>query len=136
IPHHEDLGGVSAHGDSLCASHRWCARRKPRASTLPEDRHTGRAPAGRPMEPSRLERRGVPASIRSLLSRFGRALTAGVRWLRDVIDEVASSTPARLALVSFAAVVLVFVGLLSLPVSYRGEGAAEFNVVVFVAVSA
>lgn len=78
----------------------------------------------------------MPASIRSLLSRFGRALTAGVRWLRDVIDEVASSTPARLALVSFAAVVLVFVGLLSLPVSYRGEGAAEFNVVVFVAVSA
>lgn len=58
------------------------------------------------------------------------------RWVRDFVDDVANSSPARLALVAFSLVVLVFVGLLLLPISYRGEGAAEFSVAVFVAVSA
>ena len=37
--------------------------------------------------------------------------------LRDFIDSIANSSPARLALTAFAVVILVFTALLSLPVS-------------------
>ena len=37
--------------------------------------------------------------------------------LRDFIDNIANSSPARLALTAFGVVILVFTALLSLPVS-------------------
>lgn len=57
------------------------------------------------------------------------------RWLRDAVDEIASSSPARLAMGSFLLVALVFIVLLALPVSVRGDDYSFANA-VFVAVSA
>ncbi len=57
-------------------------------------------------------------------------------WLRDSIDEVARSSPARLALTAFAGIVAVFTALLSLPVAREGDASPALADAVFTAVSA
>jgi trk system potassium uptake protein len=56
--------------------------------------------------------------------------------LRDFIDNIANSTPARLALTTFAVVILIFTALLSLPVSSATGEATPLHQAFFTAVSA
>lgn len=56
--------------------------------------------------------------------------------LRDFIDDIANTSPARLALSAFAAVCLVFTFLLSLPVSSATGAATPLHQALFTAVSA
>jgi Trk-type K+ transport system membrane component len=56
--------------------------------------------------------------------------------LRDFIDDIANTSPARLALSAFAAVCLVFTFLLSLPVSSATGTATPLHESMFTAVSA
>src|SRR3954468_12774775 len=66
-----------------------------------------------------------------------QTLGSGARgWLRGRLDEAARQSPARLALVVFAAVVLVFTGLLSLPAASSTGRAVPFVDALFTAVSA
>ncbi|GAB2690457.1 TrkH family potassium uptake protein [Thalassiella azotivora] len=60
----------------------------------------------------------------------------GLRHFRDVVDEAARRSPARLALGVFAAVVLLFTGLLLLPVATVDPGAASLADALFTATSA
>ena len=55
---------------------------------------------------------------------------------RDFIDAVANSSPARLALVVFSLVILVFTGLLSLPAASAAGVATPLHDAMFTAVSA
>ncbi|GGC81085.1 potassium transporter Trk [Tersicoccus solisilvae] len=61
-------------------------------------------------------------------------------WLlsvaRDFIDRLAGSSPARLALITFACIVLVFTGLLSLPWATRSGDVTPLHDALFTAVSA
>ncbi len=66
--------------------------------------------------------------------RSGRRFGPG--WLRDRIDEAARSSPARLAVSVFFAVVLLFTGLLSLPMATASGQRAPFVDALFVATSA
>src|SRR3954471_16584994 len=56
--------------------------------------------------------------------------------LRDFIDGIANSSPARLALTAFAVVILVFTALLSLPVSSATGQPTPLDEALFTAVSA
>jgi len=56
--------------------------------------------------------------------------------LRDFIDSIANSSPARLAVSIFAVVVLIFTGLLSLPVSSANGAVTPLHEALFTAVSA
>ena len=56
--------------------------------------------------------------------------------LRDFIDNIANTSPARLALSAFAVVVLIFTALLSLPVSSASGQATPLHQSLFTAVSA
>ncbi|KRE79458.1 TrkH family potassium uptake protein [Arthrobacter sp. Soil763] len=56
--------------------------------------------------------------------------------LRDVVDDIANTSPARLAISAFAVVVLVFTTLLSLPVSSAAGQATPLHQALFTAVSA
>lgn len=56
--------------------------------------------------------------------------------LRDFIDDIANTSPARLALTVFAAVCLVFTFLLSLPVASASGTATPLHQAMFTAVSA
>ena len=56
--------------------------------------------------------------------------------LRDFVDDIANTSPARLALTVFAAVCLVFTLLLSLPVSSAAGIVTPLHQALFTAVSA
>ena len=56
--------------------------------------------------------------------------------LRDFVDALAASSPARLALIVFALVILVFTGLLSLPASSSSGEVTPLHDALFTAVSA
>ncbi|WP_211879321.1 TrkH family potassium uptake protein [Pseudarthrobacter albicanus] len=56
--------------------------------------------------------------------------------LRDFIDNIANTTPARLALTTFAVAILIFTALLSLPVSSATGEATPLHQALFTAVSA
>src|SRR6476646_449856 len=56
--------------------------------------------------------------------------------LRDFIDNIANTSPARLAVSAFAVVVLIFTALLSLPVSSAAGQATPLHQALFTAVSA
>jgi trk system potassium uptake protein TrkH len=56
--------------------------------------------------------------------------------LRDFVDNIANTSPARLALTAFAVVVLIFTALLSLPVSSAAGQATPLHQALFTAVSA
>lgn len=62
------------------------------------------------------------------------------RWVRDFVDDLAVASPARLAIVSFVAVVAVFAVILMLPASMRDPASVPLSEhianAVFVAVSA
>ncbi|WP_026819573.1 TrkH family potassium uptake protein [Arthrobacter castelli] len=66
--------------------------------------------------------------------------TRGPFWLisaaRDFVDGVAKSSPARLALIVFAMVILLFAGLLSLPISSATGVVTPLHNALFTAVSA
>ncbi|MCU1574301.1 MAG: potassium transporter Trk [Micrococcaceae bacterium] len=64
-----------------------------------------------------------------------RPLTV-VRSVRNFVDRFANGSPARLALIVFALVVLLFTGLLSLPVAAQDGQVTEFHDALFTAVSA
>lgn len=55
--------------------------------------------------------------------------------VRDFIDNIANTSPARLALVAFAMVILLFTGLLSLPASSASGEATPLHQAMFTAVS-
>ncbi|MGM0928470.1 MAG: TrkH family potassium uptake protein [Actinomycetota bacterium] len=59
-----------------------------------------------------------------------------LRTLRDFVDSVANSSPARLALIVYVAVILVFTGLLSLPAAARDGQITPLYDAFFTAVSA
>ncbi|HEX9226958.1 MAG TPA: TrkH family potassium uptake protein, partial [Arthrobacter sp.] len=56
--------------------------------------------------------------------------------LRDFIDNIANTSPARLALSAFGMVILVFTALLSLPVSSATGDFTPLHQAMFTAVSA
>ncbi|WP_427015528.1 TrkH family potassium uptake protein [Pseudarthrobacter sp. P1] len=56
--------------------------------------------------------------------------------MRDFVDRVANSSPARLALIVFALVIMVFTTLLSLPIAATSGTATPFHDALFTAVSA
>ncbi|MDP9885522.1 Trk-type K+ transport system membrane component [Sinomonas atrocyanea] len=56
--------------------------------------------------------------------------------LRDFVDRLAASSPARLAMLAFAAVIIVFTLLLSLPVSSADGHATPLHEALFTAASA
>ncbi|MDQ6738977.1 MAG: TrkH family potassium uptake protein, partial [Actinomycetota bacterium] len=60
----------------------------------------------------------------------------GFTAVRDFVDRVANSSPARLALIVFALVILLFTTLLSLPVSATDGKVTPFHDALFTAVSA
>jgi len=62
--------------------------------------------------------------------------TRALRTLRDALDHVAQHSPARLALMVFAAIVAVVTALLSLPAATRSGERAPFVDALFTAVSA
>ncbi|GAB3255658.1 TrkH family potassium uptake protein [Arthrobacter pigmenti] len=66
--------------------------------------------------------------------------TRGRFWLisalRDFVDGVAKSSPARLALIVFALVILLFTGLLALPISSAAGVVTPLHDALFTAVSA
>ena len=78
----------------------------------------------------------VPKKSQQRLDRF---LRPG-RWVRDFVDDLAVASPARLAIGSFVAVVILFAILLMLPASMRDPGSVSDSEhianAVFVAVSA
>ncbi|MET1156626.1 potassium transporter TrkG [Arthrobacter sp.] len=59
-----------------------------------------------------------------------------LRTLRDFVDSVANSSPARLALIVYVAVILIFTGLLSLPAASRDGQITPLYDAFFTAVSA
>ncbi len=59
-----------------------------------------------------------------------------LRTFRDFVDSVANSSPARLALIVYVAVILVFTGLLSLPAASRDGQITPLYDAFFTAVSA
>jgi len=61
---------------------------------------------------------------------------AAVVTVRDFVDKVANSSPARLALIVFALVILAFTLALSLPAAARDGHATAFHDALFTAVSA
>lgn len=77
---------------------------------------------------------GVPPPSRvvgrSAERRFGLA------WLRDSVDELARSSPARLAITVFAAVIMIFTALLSLPFATTSGERAPLVDALFFATSA
>ena len=80
--------------------------------------------------------RPVPAALPSSVLRPPTDRRAhGLGWLRDTIDEAARSSPARLALTVFAAVVVLFTGLLSLPLATSSGQRAPFADALFIATS-
>ena len=56
--------------------------------------------------------------------------------LRDFIDDIANTSPARLALSAFVVVIVVFTGLLSLPASSATGTFTPLHQSLFTAVSA
>lgn len=68
--------------------------------------------------------------------RHGNRLRRLVRGLRDFVDDLAGTSPARLAIGAFCLVVVFFVLLLSLPISYEDPQDRSLADSVFVAVSA
>jgi Trk-type K+ transport system membrane component len=56
--------------------------------------------------------------------------------LRDFVDRVAASSPARLALLAFSAAIFAFTGLLSLPIAATGGQVTPLHQALFTAVSA
>ncbi|HZI96147.1 MAG TPA: potassium transporter TrkG [Actinomycetales bacterium] len=60
----------------------------------------------------------------------------GLAWLRDTVDDVARSSPARLALTAFATIIVIFTALLTLPVAREGVDAPSFVDALFTATSA
>ncbi len=56
--------------------------------------------------------------------------------LRDVVDGIANSSPARLALTTFAVVILIFTALLSLPAASAAGVVTPIHQALFTAVSA
>ncbi|WP_051389245.1 TrkH family potassium uptake protein [Arthrobacter sp. 35W] len=59
-----------------------------------------------------------------------------VTTVRDFVDRVANSSPARLALIVFALVILLFTSLLSLPIAAANGQVTPFHDALFTAVSA
>jgi trk system potassium uptake protein len=57
-----------------------------------------------------------------LLSRLGIARRSGLGGVRDAIDALVRSSPARFAIIVFGGLILVFTLLLSLPIARAGEG--------------
>lgn len=56
--------------------------------------------------------------------------------VREMVDEAARRSPARLTLVAFAGIIAVFTGLLSLPAATAGDRETSFVDTLFTAVSA
>ncbi|MFP5347975.1 MAG: TrkH family potassium uptake protein [Actinomycetes bacterium] len=71
-----------------------------------------------------------PLPIEPLPRRYG------LGWFRNRLDEVARTSPARLALSIFFSVVVLFTGLLSLPVATASGRRAPFADALFTATSA
>ncbi|GAB3558031.1 TrkH family potassium uptake protein [Spelaeicoccus albus] len=65
-----------------------------------------------------------------------RRRSIGLAWVRDVVDDLAKSSPARLALITFTFVNVVFIALLTLPISTRSGHSPRFSYAVFDAISA
>ncbi len=61
---------------------------------------------------------------------------SGFTAIRDFVDRVANSSPARLTLIVFALVILLFTALLSLPISASDGKVTPFHDALFTAVSA
>jgi trk system potassium uptake protein len=66
----------------------------------------------------------------------GPALSGGLAWLRERLDDLARRSPARLTLAVFAGVVLLFSGLLSLPPATASGTRAPYVDALFTATSA
>lgn len=64
------------------------------------------------------------------------ATPRAVATVRDFVDRVANSSPARLALIVFALVIMVFTTLLSLPAAASNGQVTPFHDALFTAVSA
>ena len=76
--------------------------------------------------------RGQPSWLREEQSVYLRALAR----IRDFIDGVANSSPARVALIVFFSVILIFTALLSLPIASSDGTATALHDALFTAVSA
>ncbi|MGO1509192.1 MAG: TrkH family potassium uptake protein [Actinomycetaceae bacterium] len=85
-----------------------------------------------PPGPGRRSVDGTRAGGQVAGSAIGRALSV----VRDRLDDVAHRSPARLALLVFAGIVVVMTGLLSLPVATTTGARAPFVDALFTAVSA
>src|SRR5690606_7575559 len=83
-------------------------------------------------------RAGVWQGVRVTAVRTARAPwpRRALGALRDAVDNVARHSPARLALLVFAAIIAVVTALLSLPAATRAEEPATFVDALFTAVSA
>ncbi|MBP2215493.1 TrkH family potassium uptake protein [Arthrobacter sp. CAN_C5] len=76
--------------------------------------------------------RQQPSWLREEQSVYLRLLAR----IRDFVDGVANSSPARVALIIFFSVILIFTALLSLPIATAGGEAAPLHDAMFTAVSA
>jgi Trk-type K+ transport system membrane component len=104
-----------------------------------DDGRGSRRPAGRPTGPGRGPLQAAPLrGDGSSLDDIPASGRTGARrsWLRDVVDEAARRSPARLALTVFAAVIAVFVALLCLPFATATGDRAPFVDALFTGVSA
>jgi trk system potassium uptake protein TrkH len=76
-------------------------------------------------------------ATKAQLARAGTDVPAQrVATVRDFVDRVANSSPARLALIVFALVIMVFTTLLSLPAAASNGQVTPFHDALFTAVSA
>ena len=81
--------------------------------------------------------RSVPMTLKqSSRLQESNGLRSAFGNIRDFVDRVANSSPARLALIVYAAVILVFAGLLSLPLAAADGQVTPLHDAVFTAVSA
>lgn len=76
------------------------------------------------------------SNVSSSKRSFSDVVSTPGRRTRDFIDRVAEASPARLAIVSFVAVILVFTVLLVLPVAHQNPHDISFARSLFVTVSA
>ncbi len=76
------------------------------------------------------------SAIATLSQRLPKWPSRVVVRIRDFVDGVANSSPARLALIVFALVILAFTLTLSLPAAARDGQATAFHDALFTAVSA
>lgn len=80
-------------------------------------------------------RAGYTVEVTSQPRSFTDRVLHPGRRLRDVLDDVAEASPARLAMASFIVATAVFTVLLSLPIAHQNPGEHSFANSLFVAVS-